>query len=77
MHNFVVHSNESACRKRGSFGLEQVIVEGISTVNFSFLELKGPEGIGIEWDLKDKSGTGRFSSSFLGVGRYLSNTVEG
>ena len=25
MHNFVVHSNEGACRKRGCLGLEQVI----------------------------------------------------
>ena len=24
MHSFEVHSNESACRKSGSFGLEQV-----------------------------------------------------
>ena len=28
MHNFVLHSNESACRKSGRLGLEQVIKVG-------------------------------------------------
>ena len=27
MHSFEVHSNESACRKSGSIGLEQVTIE--------------------------------------------------
>ena len=25
MHNFIVHSNESVCRKGGRFGLKQVV----------------------------------------------------
>ena len=29
MHNFVVHSNESACRKCGRLGLEQVNITEI------------------------------------------------
>ena len=31
MHSFEVHSNESACRKSGRLGLEQVI-SGVSSV---------------------------------------------
>ena len=27
MHNFVVHSNESACRKSGRLGMEQVYIQ--------------------------------------------------
>ena len=29
MHNFLVHSNERACRKSGRLGLNQVIYSGI------------------------------------------------
>ena len=33
MHNFVVHSNESACRKSGALGLDQVQRGGNINVN--------------------------------------------
>ena len=32
MHNFIVHSNESVCRKSGRLGLDQV-VSGISRIS--------------------------------------------
>ena len=37
MHSFEVHSHESACRKRGSLGLEQVTDNGIFNVS-EFME---------------------------------------
>ena len=30
MHNFVVHSNESGCRKNGRLGLEQVLNDALN-----------------------------------------------
>ena len=32
MHNFVVHSNESVCRKGGCLGLERILCAGKHTV---------------------------------------------
>ena len=47
MHNFVVHSNESACRKSGRLGLEQVysIINNIGT--YGILNLENPPGINL------------------------------
>ena len=39
MHNFVVHSNESACRKSGRLGLEQVII--VYSVRVSYVARNG------------------------------------
>ena len=37
MHSFEVHSNESSCRKKVCFGLEQVITVHIDNVGSIFL----------------------------------------
>ena len=44
MHNFVVHSNESACIKSGRLGMEQVIYE-MPAVQLSALLLEHDEVI--------------------------------
>ena len=42
MHSFEVHSNESACRKSGRLGLEQVIYEQLSGSKLSWTRIKTP-----------------------------------
>ena len=38
MHSFEVHSNESACRKSGRLGLEQVISNIVVAHSFNVLD---------------------------------------
>ena len=33
MHNFVVHSNDSACRKNGCLGMDQVLYPAVDEVS--------------------------------------------
>ena len=48
MHSFEVHSNESACRKSGQLGLEQVI----GYPNTETFQSMGPQCELIIWNLK-------------------------